>query len=1159
MGQKISDLPSATEVTGDELIEVVQNGVSKRLPLSLIDATQQIASIAEEVELLAQDKVDVTAYDTKVSELLTAIGGLQDSVIALNQSNESVTDRLSQAEQRLLNVNRLPMVDAVSRSLNDTTPMVTGNVLVSATDPDGDQVFVSSLMFANITRTPGVQFSGMYGNWRIDRDGTYLFTPNGLARALSSGMDVVESVSFTVEDTSGGKRNSTISVNISGTNSAPVANADTSVAPSAASGQSGNVILNDTDDESDPLTIVSYTIDGISGTHNAGQTVTIPAFGDFTLSANGAWTRVRTGAESGIIVVRYKLSDGVNESTGVLSIVLQSGLINISSNPVTTAMTGTRTFNVGPDKEYAEVNDIPWATLQAGDVVNIFHRSTPYVCKFGIAAQGEANARVIINGVTDASGVRPKITGAGATTPVTMMPSTGKQIFNLNSDAVLTEGSGTIILRRAVNEPDPNFKPGHILIQNLDVTGASDEHTYTSLAGNTRNYSFSSGIYGRLVDDVRIENCLIHGNTLGLFTHVNGAGRMYRCERWTIRSNRVYGNGRTGSNTEHGMYLQGLQFVVEFNYIGQNKLGAGGASSKHRVGGDIIRYNWIEAHARALDLVEMEDQIPYNTSDPDEAPNKPYYGIDYVYGNVIINDQNLPGGASYRPIHYGADNAGEQTDGGAAMIPGPTHRKKLYFFNNTFISNINGAAARNFIFQVSARDIVVELWNNVFYLAGEVPLHWTQHAGTLNFRGTNLVYRIGGTLTNAQYDANASNVLINNIGTILQNDPKLLSVSATSRDLSLTDTSPALDVATGIPAGLSHDLTIYPVEFQPRRAANGGTARTVIGAGSDLGAFEFDPLAIPDSAPTNVSAPTVPATALVGSSIDATTGSWLRMAAGTYSFKWQVNIGGVWTDIDGANSQTYVVNVTGDIRVMVTATNIIDSTSVPSDICVASTGAIDAPIIAQSVANQNTYRDVGPGVGVDAAIGSPTTNFLVFYTESKTPPDAGSLVFYGSGLAPYLTHLGTVLCADDKHVSVWVALNVPSTVGSKIEATSFSTNGYASVVTLEIPGNIAVGSLVTDASIPVASSYTSSQVTTTEGALLVAYVGTRLNTNSTFEWSGGFSQIAANNQAIDAPRMHSSVASRVVGVGSYQATVAITGTMDATSVGMVVVPITFVE
>jgi len=36
------------------------------------------------------------------------------------------------------------------------------------------------------------------------------------------------------------------------------------------------------------------------------------------------------------------------------------------------------TYEVGPGKHYANINDVPWESLQAGDTVLIHWRSTPY-------------------------------------------------------------------------------------------------------------------------------------------------------------------------------------------------------------------------------------------------------------------------------------------------------------------------------------------------------------------------------------------------------------------------------------------------------------------------------------------------------------------------------------------------------------------------------------------------------------------------------------------------------------------------------------------------------------------------------------------------------------------------------------------------------------
>ena len=43
------------------------------------------------------------------------------------------------------------------------------------------------------------------------------------------------------------------------------------------------------------------------------------------------------------------------------------------------ALTGShQTYNVGPGQTYTELTDVPWLSLQAGDVVSIHYRNTPY-------------------------------------------------------------------------------------------------------------------------------------------------------------------------------------------------------------------------------------------------------------------------------------------------------------------------------------------------------------------------------------------------------------------------------------------------------------------------------------------------------------------------------------------------------------------------------------------------------------------------------------------------------------------------------------------------------------------------------------------------------------------------------------------------------------
>src|SRR4051794_14024732 len=74
-------------------------------------------------------------------------------------------------------------------------------------------------------------------------------------------------------------------------------------------------------------------------------------------------------------------------------------------------------YEVGPGKTYAEVTDVPWEALAAGDVVNIYWRATPYRGKWVIFRQGTEQQPIVVHGVPAADGKLPVIDGKGARTP----------------------------------------------------------------------------------------------------------------------------------------------------------------------------------------------------------------------------------------------------------------------------------------------------------------------------------------------------------------------------------------------------------------------------------------------------------------------------------------------------------------------------------------------------------------------------------------------------------------------------------------------------------------------------------------------------------------------------------------------------------------------
>ena len=341
-------------------------------------------------------------------------------------------------------------------------------------------------------------------------------------------------------------------------------------------------------------------------------------------------------------------------------------------------------------------------------------------------------------------------------------------------------------------------------------------------------------MYVHLGDDILLENLVVRNNGNGIFTMAKDGLFSQACKRITVRNSRVYGNGVVGSYLEHNFYVQSHLPVIEGNYIGQVRTGSLGASYKSRSSGEIFRYNYVVSSARAVDWVYSEEQST------DGISTQPEYGTDFAYGNVFVNDANMPSGFATAPIHYGGDNLGEQ-DAGAPILVIPVYRKHLYFWNNTAVFRATQAQAwRMNIFDLSLVNTTVDAWNNIFVRDGgttPTELSWVQNAGILNLRGTNLAF---GTIIPATYGADSAMYKVDTSnGTLLTGDPKFYDIA--SQDYSLKSGSAAIDHAGGTPAGLQSLDTSYPLLGEPRIATNGLVSRIQQGTAMDLGALEYAP------------------------------------------------------------------------------------------------------------------------------------------------------------------------------------------------------------------------------------------------------------------------------------------------------------------------------
>ena len=73
-------------------------------------------------------------------------------------------------------------------------------------------------------------------------------------------------------------------------------------------------------------------------------------------------------------------------------------------------------YNVGPDKDYENIGDVPWESLLPGDSVLIYPRAEAYKEKWLICRVGTEAEPIVVKGIIDAEGNLPVIDGRDATT-----------------------------------------------------------------------------------------------------------------------------------------------------------------------------------------------------------------------------------------------------------------------------------------------------------------------------------------------------------------------------------------------------------------------------------------------------------------------------------------------------------------------------------------------------------------------------------------------------------------------------------------------------------------------------------------------------------------------------------------------------------------------
>jgi putative Ig domain-containing protein len=406
------------------------------------------------------------------------------------------------------------------------------------------------------------------------------------------------------------------------------------------------------------------------------------------------------------------------------------------------------TYMVGPGQPHATPSSVPWESLQAGDLVLIHWRSTPYKDKWVICRQGTATAPIVVRGVAGPGGELPIIEGTGATTRLAL-DYWGEQ------RAVIKIGGASV---------PADTMPRYIVIENLDVRSARPPYTFTDDAGAAQSYvANAAAIWIEKGEHITIRNNRMHDAGNGLF--VSSADPNVSRDI-LIEGNAIFDNGNAGSLFEHNTYTEALGIIYQYNYFGPTKTGANGNNLKDRSAGLIVRYNWIEGGNRQLDLVETDSLT---------IQNDPSYRETFVYGNVLVETD---GSGNRQVTHYGGDSG----------TTSKYRKGTLFFYNNTLVSY---RTDRTTLFRLSTNEEHADTRNNIVYVTAagntlslldatgvlELSHNWFKPgrvatfgtlSGTINDDGTSVVGSSPGFRDEAGQDfrlaMNSPNV---NAGTVL--------------------------------------------------------------------------------------------------------------------------------------------------------------------------------------------------------------------------------------------------------------------------------------------------------------------------------------------------------------------------------------------------------
>lgn len=326
-------------------------------------------------------------------------------------------------------------------------------------------------------------------------------------------------------------------------------------------------------------------------------------------------------------------------------------------------------FEVGPEKEFENIGDVPWESLTAGDEVLIHWRLQPYKEKWVIAVRGMESRPFVVRGIPGEDGALPVVDGRDAVTRKKI------NFWNENRGVVKIGGA---------NLPSVDV-PTWIVLENLDIRSGRTPYQFTGRSGLTPYSRNAASVYVENGQNVTIRNCILRDSGNGLFvSHASQSITVEGC--WILE------NGIENSIYEHNAYTAALGMVYQYNRFGPLRINCLGNNLKDRSAGTVVRYNWIEGGNRQLDLVDAEDS--------QDLVDHPSYRTTFAYGNILVEPD---GAGNSQIVHYGGDSGNT----------GIYRKGVLHFFNNTVVST---RSSNTTLMRLSTNEETCDCRNNVVYV-----------------------------------------------------------------------------------------------------------------------------------------------------------------------------------------------------------------------------------------------------------------------------------------------------------------------------------------------------------------------------------------------------------------------------------------------------------